>query len=158
MDLQIAGKIAIIGGGSKGLGLACAKALAAEGCNVVLIARNQETLEKARSEITSEFKVDCSVISADLSSLGGIIKCTEILANKFSEASILINNVGGPKPVDALGAGSDDWQTIFSTINFLCPNLRSFSINFTLPLEFVATITKSLLFFTSDSELYHINL
>jgi 3-oxoacyl-[acyl-carrier protein] reductase len=116
MDLQIAGKIAIVGGGSKGLGLACAKALAAEGCNVVLIARQQETLEKARSEITSEFKVDCSLISADLSSLGGITKCKQILADKFSDASILINNVGGPKPVDALGADSDDWQRGFEQL------------------------------------------
>ena len=51
MDLNITGKVAIIGGSSKGLGKACAVALAKEGVNIVLCARNEDTLHEAQREI-----------------------------------------------------------------------------------------------------------
>ena len=51
MDYKLKGKVAIIGGGSKGLGKASAIALAKQGVNIVLCARNKEELEKTKSEI-----------------------------------------------------------------------------------------------------------
>uniref|UniRef100_UPI00331C95ED SDR family NAD(P)-dependent oxidoreductase n=1 Tax=Petrimonas sp. TaxID=2023866 RepID=UPI00331C95ED len=51
MNLNISGKVAIIGGSSKGLGKACAVALAKEGVNIVLCARHEETLQRTKTEI-----------------------------------------------------------------------------------------------------------
>ncbi len=54
MDLQLTGKRAIVTGGSRGIGKACARELAREGCDVVLIARTEETLRAAAAELASE--------------------------------------------------------------------------------------------------------
>ena len=51
MDLGIRGRVAVVGGGSKGLGKACALSLAQEGANVVICSRNTEDLETAAQEI-----------------------------------------------------------------------------------------------------------
>jgi pyruvate/2-oxoglutarate dehydrogenase complex dihydrolipoamide dehydrogenase (E3) component len=53
MDLELKGKAAIVTGGSRGIGLAIGKALAAEGANVALVARNTATLQSAAAEITA---------------------------------------------------------------------------------------------------------
>ncbi|HSY26529.1 MAG TPA: SDR family NAD(P)-dependent oxidoreductase, partial [Burkholderiaceae bacterium] len=51
MDLGVSGKQALVCGASKGLGFGCAQALAAEGVDVTIVARNAETLEQAAEEI-----------------------------------------------------------------------------------------------------------
>jgi NAD(P)-dependent dehydrogenase (short-subunit alcohol dehydrogenase family) len=90
MDLQLAGKSALITGASKGIGRAAAQALAAEGCNVTLVSRSAGDLAAAREQIRQSCKVTVNVFAADLSESGKV----DELARNFSDLDILINNAG----------------------------------------------------------------
>ena len=58
MDLELNGKVAVVGGASKGLGRACAQALAAEGATVALCSRTHKDVEKAAQEIRDTTRAD----------------------------------------------------------------------------------------------------
>ena len=70
MDCGLQGKHALITGGSRGIGLACARAFAAEGCHLHLIARDVEQLARARDEIRGLATVDVAIHGIDLSRPG----------------------------------------------------------------------------------------
>jgi short-subunit dehydrogenase len=67
MDLQLAGKRVVITGGSKGIGRAAAETLAAEGCELLLVARDPSALNEAAEEIRGRFQVAVSTFAIDLS-------------------------------------------------------------------------------------------
>lgn len=96
MDYQLNGKIALVTGGSKGIGFAIAKALAAQGCALRLVARDLVSLEDARRQIQAEHAVEVLIESVNLSEPGGV----EEVAAAFPETEILINSAG------AIGRGS----------------------------------------------------
>ncbi|HEX7218734.1 MAG TPA: short-chain dehydrogenase/reductase [Burkholderiales bacterium] len=84
MDLNLKGKSVLVTGGSKGIGLACAKAFAAEGCRVHVASRNKETLEAAAKSIGGQAHV------ADLRDA----KALRALAEDCADVDILVNNAG----------------------------------------------------------------
>lgn len=86
MDLGLAGKSVLITGGSKGIGLACAKAFAAEGCRVHLAARDRGRLEQARAELGGQAELH----PTDLRDAGAL----RALAAVCAEVDILVNNAG----------------------------------------------------------------
>ena len=90
MDLELAGKTVLITGASQGIGLAAARAFAAEGCALHLAARNADALETARAEITQRHQVRVTVHALDLGSADAMIA----LAQRAADADILINNAG----------------------------------------------------------------
>ncbi|MEX2238495.1 MAG: SDR family NAD(P)-dependent oxidoreductase [Dehalococcoidia bacterium] len=94
MDLQLAGKVAIITGSSKGLGRATALALAAEGVSISLCARGAETLEETRREIESAGG-RARATTADLNSPEGCEAVFAAAMQEFGRVDILVNNVGG---------------------------------------------------------------
>ncbi len=67
MDLNLTGKTVLITGGSKGIGFATARAFAAEGCQLHLVARTAADLNAARDHIRKEYNVEVTVHSTDLS-------------------------------------------------------------------------------------------
>ena len=67
MDLKLAGKTALITGGSKGIGRATAEVFAAEGCNVIIVSRTAETLAQVKSAIAQKSNVRVDTVAADLS-------------------------------------------------------------------------------------------
>ena len=92
MDLGIKGKRAVVCASSKGLGLGCAEALAAAGCDLVMNARGAETLEVSADAIRAAHGVGVVTVAADVSTAEGQAK----LIAAAGDADILINNAGGP--------------------------------------------------------------
>ena len=86
MDLRLKGKSVLITGGSKGIGLAAAKAFAAEGCRVHLAARDRARLDKAKAELRG----DVSAHAVDLRDGAALRR----LAADCAEVDILVNNAG----------------------------------------------------------------
>lgn len=94
MDLGIKGKYALVTGGSHGIGLSTALALAEEGCNVAICSRTKERIDNAISRIKKK-NVDCIGITADVSNKQDINNVMETVVGKWGALHILINNVGG---------------------------------------------------------------
>jgi NAD(P)-dependent dehydrogenase (short-subunit alcohol dehydrogenase family) len=90
MDLKLAGRTALITGGSKGIGLATAQWFAAEGVDVCLVARSADDLQKAADGIRQASSVTVETMAGDLSDPPMRAAVTE----RFSDIDILINNAG----------------------------------------------------------------
>ena len=112
MDLLLRGKAAIVTGSSRGLGLASAKALGAEGCRVCLCARGAEALETAAAEVR-DLGSTVIAVPADLASAEGANKVVAATIDAFGAIDILINNVGTAKGTDIVGTTDDEWQEAF---------------------------------------------
>jgi 3-oxoacyl-[acyl-carrier protein] reductase len=111
LDLELGGKVAIVTGSSKGLGLASAKALAAEGCRLCLCARGAEALEQAASELRGLSDVH-SVISvrADLATLDGAEHVVAAAIRAWGGIDILVNNVGSARGNEIVDTPDSVWQ------------------------------------------------
>lgn len=94
MELGIKGKYVLVTGGSHGIGLCTALALAEEGCNVALCARGKEQLEAAKHMILGK-GVQCLTIQADVLIPDDIDNVVDTVINEWGTVDILINNAGG---------------------------------------------------------------
>ena len=110
MDLEIRGKRAIVCASSKGLGFACAAALAGEGVDVVICGRNPDTLEAARERIAALGGGAVTAVVADVTTDAG----RDALLAACPQPDILVNNAGGPPPGDFRDWRQDDW---FAAVN-----------------------------------------
>lgn len=105
MDLGIKGRTAIVCGASKGLGRACAEALAAEGVNLVITARNAEALEATAAEIRGRFNVEVTAAPGDITTQAGV----DATLTACPAPDILVNNAGGPPVGDWRKFERDQW-------------------------------------------------
>ncbi len=94
MDMGLTGKRALVCASSKGLGLGCARALAAEGVDLVMNARGQDALEAAADTIRAEFAVDVTIVAADITTKAG----QAAVLKAAGDLDILVTNAGGPPP------------------------------------------------------------
>jgi 3-oxoacyl-[acyl-carrier protein] reductase len=90
MDLGLKGKTVLVTGGSKGIGLACAKSFAGEGCKLHLVSRDAGRLEAARKQVRFEHQVDVDIHPVDLRDSAALRE----VAAACSDADILVNNAG----------------------------------------------------------------
>lgn len=90
MDLGIKGQRAVVTGASAGIGLACARLFAQEGCNVTLVARSEAPLREAARSIETDFGADADFMALDLSNADAL----SMLASRAQAADILVNNAG----------------------------------------------------------------
>ncbi len=113
MELGITGRNALITGGSQGIGRACAEALAEEGVNLVIVARNTERLAIASSEISSNQSGRVIPIAADLTVANEVERVFEEAENALGQIDILVNTAGSA-PLGLIGdLGDDVWQSCF---------------------------------------------
>jgi 3-oxoacyl-[acyl-carrier protein] reductase len=116
MDLGIAGRSALVCAASKGLGRACAMALAAEGARVVITARGADALEATAAEIRAATGAEVVAVAGDITTEEG--RAAALAA--CPEPDILVNNAGGPPPGDFRDWGREDWQRALDA-NMLTP-------------------------------------
>ena len=118
-------KVAIVTGSSRGLGLAAAKALAAEGCKVTLCARTDAGLQAAHAAVSAAAGSSGHVLSvqADLSEQAGIDAVVQRTVAQFGGVDILVNNLGLARGADLLGTTDEDWQEAFDQTLF--PAIRA---------------------------------
>jgi 3-oxoacyl-[acyl-carrier protein] reductase len=115
MDLGIRGKAALLSGASRGLGRACAMALAAEGVAVTIVGRTRDTVERTADEIRSATGATVTPVAADITTPEG--RAAALRA--CPEPDILVNNADGAPPGDFRTWTRDDWINALDTM-MLC--------------------------------------
>jgi 3-oxoacyl-[acyl-carrier protein] reductase len=121
VDLGLRDKVAIITGGSRGLGKATATSLAQEGAQVFICARGKETLDQTLAELSSAGLTIRGRV-ADVTTAEGCDQVAKGAVEAFGGVDILVNNVGGGQGPSAVGASDDEWQESLDLTLF--PSLR----------------------------------
>src|SRR5574343_1330397 len=111
MDLGIAGKWALVGGASKGLGWGCARALALEGVNVVMVARGAEVLQASVNKLQAETggKVKVLAVATDITTVAGRDAIWNVAGGPGKDYDIVVTNAGGPPPGDFRDWDREAW-------------------------------------------------
>jgi 3-oxoacyl-[acyl-carrier protein] reductase len=135
MDLGLAGKVAIVTGSSRGLGLASARSLIAEGCHVCLSARGAERLAEAAATVAAVATAGAQVlaVTADLGTEAGVRTVVDATLARFGGVDVLVNNVAVARGSDLLGTTDAEWQeavdlTLFPAIRasrLVVPSMRA---------------------------------
>lgn len=110
MDLGLRGKVAVITGGSTGIGLAVAEGLAAEGVDLVLAARHADRVSDAAAKTAARFGVRAIGVSCDLASAAGADALIAAVERAFGGCDILINNAGTGTNETIMEAPDSKWQ------------------------------------------------
>ena len=120
MDLGLTGRVAIVTGGSRGLGLAAAKALVAEGAHVVICARGEEQLQRAINEVLSHVTAGARAltVTADVSTQAGVDAVIDFTTKSFGRLDIVVNNVGLGRGGDLEATSDAEWQEAFDQTLF----------------------------------------
>jgi NAD(P)-dependent dehydrogenase (short-subunit alcohol dehydrogenase family) len=124
MDLGLKDKKVLITGGSKGIGLACARAFAAEGARVALVSRSQENLNKAKDNLKGAY-----TIAADLTDAAAAAAMVERVEKEFGPIDVLVSSAGAAKRTDADDLSPAAWRAgmdakYFSYINVIDPVIK----------------------------------
>ncbi len=96
MDLGLEGKVALVGGSSKGIGRAVALALAREGCNVTICARDNTALAATAQAIRSQTKAQAFSLVCDMAKYEDIKRVVAETVKTYQRLDIVVNNAGGP--------------------------------------------------------------
>jgi len=124
MDLGLQDKVALVTGSSRGLGLASAKALAAEGARVMLTARGVEQLARAADEVVAVSSTDAvRTTAADLATASGVEQAVAATVDAFGRLDILVNNVGLGRGAGLLDTNDAEWAEAFDQT--LYPSIRA---------------------------------
>jgi 3-oxoacyl-[acyl-carrier protein] reductase len=110
MDLGLRDKVAVITGGTVGIGLAVAEGLAAEGANLVLVGRNKERADDEAARVADKFGVIATAIAADVATAQGCAAVITGTIKAFGGADILINNAGTGSNETIAEADDAKWQ------------------------------------------------
>jgi 3-oxoacyl-[acyl-carrier protein] reductase len=132
MDLGLEGKVALVGGASRGLGRAVAEGLAREGCRVGIAARGREALEATAQQIGEATGVEVLPVVCDMARYEDIKRFVAETVERFGRLDIVVNNAGGP-PLGTFDDHSEEaWQKALDqnllsavrTIRETLPHLR----------------------------------
>jgi 3-oxoacyl-[acyl-carrier protein] reductase len=134
VNLELGGKVALITGSSRGLGLASARALVLEGCHVTICARGEARLNEAATELRSAVQAGSRVaaLSADLATSSGVDRVVRHTIEVFGGIDILVNNIGLARGGGIVDTTDEVWrealdQTLFPAIRasrLVVPHMR----------------------------------
>src|SRR5579885_2843649 len=113
MDLGLKGKVAIVLAASKGLGRASAAALAAEGAQVVIGARNEQVLREAAEQMRRESGSQVLAVPTDVTKPDDLAAIVEAATREFGQIDVLVNNAGGPPPGTFEMFNDAQWEAAF---------------------------------------------
>jgi 3-oxoacyl-[acyl-carrier protein] reductase len=113
MQTGLKGRVAIVAASSQGLGKATAYALAAEGVNLALCARNQETLATVAADIAVLHGVEVFTHSVDVTDPEAVKAFVAAAGNRFGRIDICVTNAGGPPAKPFLELSIEDWRKAF---------------------------------------------
>jgi 3-oxoacyl-[acyl-carrier protein] reductase len=116
VDLGLTGKVAVVGGSSRGLGKASALALASEGARVTICARTKADLAAAASDIQRETGGEVLAVAADLATTAGVQRVVAATVERFGGVDVLVTNSGGPTLGRFADFSDDDWQQAFEVV------------------------------------------
>jgi 3-oxoacyl-[acyl-carrier protein] reductase len=116
MNLGLNGKVAMIGGGSRGLGLAVARALAGEGAQVSIASRNPDAIKAAGARIQQESGGQVLTFAADLASDTAIAEWHRTTVDRFGPVDLLFTNSGGPPAGRVLDFDDAGWRAAFELL------------------------------------------
>ena len=125
MDLHLTDKVAVVTGSSRGLGLASARSLSAEGCHVTLCARGEARLRDAAAEVEAAGggRARVLAVAADVSRPEGVQRVIDRTVETFGGLDILVNNVGLAGGAGRLETTDEQWQEAFDQT--LAPAVRA---------------------------------
>lgn len=116
MDLGLKGKVALVGGSSRGLGYACARELAREGARVSLCSRDGDQAAAAARRIVEETGSDVVGFGFDLSVTGAPVAWAAASQERLGDVDILVHNTGGPPPGDFEDLDDAAWEAAFDLL------------------------------------------
>ncbi len=109
MELELAGKTALVTGGSKGIGRAVARVLAGEGVRVMICARDPEALARTAGEIRAQTARSVETLAVDLADLEGVKRAAAEAISRLGRLDILVNNAGAIRAGDFLATPDEEW-------------------------------------------------
>jgi len=133
MDLALANKVVMVGGASKGLGYAVARAVAGEGASVCIASRDPNAVQKAADTIARETSAQVHAVAADLSKADAIADWHAQTVKQFGGVDALFANTGGPPAGSSLSFDDAAWQAAFElllmsvvrTVRVVVPSMKA---------------------------------
>jgi len=113
MDMGLDDKVAIITGGSEGIGKAAALGMAKEGAKVIIVARRQEVLDQAATEIRTATEGVVLPLAADVSDKGSATRVVQAALDNYGRVDILVNNAGTSMAKEFEEVSDEDWDYDF---------------------------------------------
>lgn len=109
-------KIALITGATSGIGAACAQTFAAQGYNLILLARREQLLNQQADELAAKYAVTVKRLVADVRDNENVNYVLETLPQDWKKVDVLVNNAGLSQGLDPIDKGNtDDWDTMIDT-------------------------------------------
>jgi NAD(P)-dependent dehydrogenase (short-subunit alcohol dehydrogenase family) len=130
MNLELDGKVVLVTGGSKGIGLACARAFGNEGARVAIVSRGQESLSAAQKALAEE-GIEVTPFAADLSDVAAAGEVVAAAEEQVGPISVLVNSAGGARRVPPSELTAEKWRvamdakfyTYVNVIDHLLPRM-----------------------------------
>ncbi len=111
--LDLSGKVALVTGGSRGIGLQMAEGLGEMGARVAITARKQDELDEA-SALLGKLGIECFAVVGDLSKPDAIPAVVEAVLSRFGKIDVLVNNAGANWAAPAEDYPDDGWHKVMS--------------------------------------------
>src|SRR5262245_49839706 len=117
MDLGLKNKVAMVGGASKGLGYAVARALAGDGARLAIASRDEAAINRAAAMLAQDTgSTDVLAVAADLGTAAGIERWFAETTKRFDGVDLLYANTGGPPAGTALSFDDAAWHSAFESL------------------------------------------